>query len=314
LIKLSSLFVIAPPPRPTLQALLDQPAHLGALDPQLFRHVVAQLHFGLALLAVVNDERLVGILLLAVDVVQRTVQDVLGTLLGRSQHQQNDRREQDVVVELWVVVAEEVGVAQPRTAHVHVDAALKQLLGEVKVHELAVVVQVVGAFAARLRRVLAKVLEIHRGAFVHFRADDDDASVVPLDVVEQQVRQQERPDVVGAGVQLDAIDRRLIRLHRETGIVDEALKLWHLLLDFLGEIADRLEAGEVQLHRNHLAILRLGLDLLDGLVGFCEVATGENDGRSSFGESSCDFVAESGVGAGDNEDFALEIVLCVDPA
>jgi hypothetical protein len=49
-------------------------------------------------------------------------------------------------------------------------------------------------------------------------------------------------------------------------------------------------------------------------VGFCDVATCKDDGRSSFDKSSCHLVAESSVGTGDDEDFAAEILVCGDPA
>jgi hypothetical protein len=195
-----------------------------------------------------------------------------------------------------------------------VDAALVELLRKVKVHELAVVVEMVGPLAARLQRELPKVLKVNRGALVHFGRHNDDACVVPLDVVEEEVREEERADVVRASVKLNAIGRRLLVLNGETGVVHDALELRHLLLDVLRELPYRLEAGEVQLHGNHLTGAALAFDLLDRRIGFGQVAAGENDDCASLDQAASDLIAESGVGSRDNENLSLEIVICVDPA
>lgn len=257
---------------------------------------------------------LIGILIFGVDVVGGAENDVLSALLWRSEEEQDHRGEQNVVVELGIVVAEEVGVAESWTADMNVNAFLVELLSKVKVHQLRVVVKVIRTLAFGLLGELPEILKVDRCSLVHLRRYHNDPRIVLLNVVHEQICEEKMSKMVGPSVEFQAVLGRLIRLNCEASVVDEAIEHWILLLDDSAEFSYGIERSQIEFEGNQFAFGGELSDFLDSLVSLLHVSACHDDGCSSRRQRLGRLIAETSIGARDDEQLSPQRVVVSVPS
>lgn len=94
-----------------------------------------------------------------------------------------------------------------------------------------------------------------------------------------------------------------------TCIVDQDVDALEPLLDPVGKVPHRLQAGQVEDLHLHFVVFRLEDDLVGGRLGALEVAASHDHVGASLGKVKGRLVADAAVGAGDDGDLAVQAFL-----
>ena len=176
-----------------------------------------------------------------------------------------------------------------------------QLVSKEDVGELGLSVDLAGDVLA----VGPEVVEIERTLAVHLRRDGDDAGGGGrFQGVEEQVRQEERGEMVDGELGLEAVDGESPLAGDRASVVDKDVELRVLRIDRSRQLADgslRREVGDEEID---VLAAGVGGDLgLGGLAAFT-VSADHDDGGAHASEACRGRLADAGVRARDEADFA----------
>ena len=94
---------------------------------------------------------------------------------------------------------------------------------------------------------------------------------------------------------------------KNSGVQDEHVERLEPGQELGGEVSDRNEAAEIELHREAARVRPFAPDFSGGLFGPVEVPAGQNHPAAVKGQAAADLEPDSGIGAGDYGDPGREI-------